>query len=99
MKPLKKSSRAYMAGLALGKALVEMVNLMYQQGTARNFLAGVLSELGKARRHFVKERGPRPVPGFCLGCAHIKVGAKSCRMGMVVIDNRRRCQYRKIGGQ
>lgn len=56
MKPLKRSSRGYMAGVALGKALVEMVNLMYQESTARNFLTGVLSELGKCKRYFAKNK-------------------------------------------
>ena len=53
---IKLSSRAYLAGVALGKALVEMVNLMYQQKTATNFLSGVLSEIGKASRHFKKQK-------------------------------------------
>jgi hypothetical protein len=56
---LKRTSRAYLAGVALGKALVEMVNLMYQENTARNFFSGVLSELGKSKRHFGKKRTPK----------------------------------------
>jgi len=56
---LKRTSRAYLAGVALGKALVEMVNLMYQENTARNFFSGVLSELGKSKRHFGNKRTPK----------------------------------------
>ena len=51
-----KTSRAYMAGVALGKALVEMANLMYNDITAKNFLMGVLSEMGKAKRYFKKQK-------------------------------------------
>ena len=56
---LKRTSRAYLAGVALGKALVEMVNLMYQENTARNFFSGVLSELGKSKRYFGNQRTPK----------------------------------------
>ena len=78
---LKRTSRAYLAGVALGKALVEMVNLMYQENTARNFFSGVLSELGKSKRHFGKKRTPKsskvvqrstsnqqPQPVICPNC-------------------------------
>ena len=54
---IKKSSRAYLAGVALTKALVEMVNLMYQENTAKNFLSGVLSEFGKCHRYFKNRVG------------------------------------------
>lgn len=53
---IKISSRAFLAGVALGKSLVEMVNLMDQKNTAGNFLSGVLSEIGKAHRHFKKAK-------------------------------------------
>ena len=41
----KFSSRAERAGRILGKALVEVVHLMYQENTAKNFLKGLLAVL------------------------------------------------------
>lgn len=43
--PTKKVSRAYLAGLDTTKAIIEMVNLMYQKRTARNFMRGLMREL------------------------------------------------------
>jgi hypothetical protein len=40
-----KRSRAELAGRAMGRALLEMVNLMYQTNTARNFLVGLVGTL------------------------------------------------------
>ena len=42
-----KRTRAELAGRLMGRALLEMINLMYQNNTARNFLRGlrvILSE-------------------------------------------------------
>jgi len=41
-----KKSRAELAGEALGKSLIEMVHLMYQNNTARNFWRGLRNSLG-----------------------------------------------------
>jgi len=49
--------RSYGAGINLGKVIVEMVNLMYQNNTAKNFYSGlllVLSEELKRREIKVK---------------------------------------------
>jgi len=43
----EKKSRAEKAGILLGKALIEMVHLMYQDNTAKNFLTGLLNTLTK----------------------------------------------------
>lgn len=40
---MTKETRAYKAGKAMGEALREMVNLMYQQDTARKFWNGLRS--------------------------------------------------------
>lgn len=45
MKAKKKMSRAEKAGRALGKSICEMIDLMYQKNTARNFLNGLLGRL------------------------------------------------------
>lgn len=37
--------RAYRAGVSMAKSIGEMVNLMYQKNTARNFYAGLMYEL------------------------------------------------------
>ena len=70
---IKKSNRAYLGGVLLGKALVEMVNLMYQANTARNFLSGVLTEFGKSHRYYryfrkkEKKKLTRPLREKVLG--------------------------------
>jgi hypothetical protein len=43
-------SRAELAGEALGKAIVEMVHLMYQNNTASNFWRGLMRVLKKEVR-------------------------------------------------
>ena len=40
-------SRAELAGRTMGEAIVEMIHLMYQKNTARNFLKGLLAVLEK----------------------------------------------------
>ena len=54
----KLRSRAYKAGFALGKAVVEMVHLMYQNQTAGRFYDGLQRALADeiARRGVAKER-------------------------------------------
>lgn len=42
---MKKLSRAEAAGRALGRAIMEMVHLMYQRNTAANFLEGLIDVL------------------------------------------------------
>jgi len=37
-----KKSRAEKAGELLGETILEMVNLMYQKNTAKNFMEGLL---------------------------------------------------------
>jgi hypothetical protein len=46
----RKRSRAEKAGRKAGVALVEMVNLMYQNNTAANFWKGLMPVLNKAIR-------------------------------------------------
>lgn len=41
----RKLSRAERAGRATGEAVVEMVHLMYQNNTARNFWRGLMAVL------------------------------------------------------
>ena len=43
-------SRPYKAGLALGKAIIEMVHLMYQTRTATKFYAGLFEALKEKER-------------------------------------------------
>ena len=42
-----KETRAYKAGQQMGRAITEMVNLMYQKQTAIKFLNGLLAILHK----------------------------------------------------
>lgn len=42
---MRKETRAYKAGVHLGKSIAEMVNLMYQLNTASNFWKGLFSVL------------------------------------------------------
>ena len=44
---MKKYSRAELAGKKTGEAIIEMINLMYQNNTANNFLRGLLKVLIK----------------------------------------------------
>lgn len=39
--------RSFKAGQRMGRAVNEMVNLMYQNNTAKNFLLGLAYEIGK----------------------------------------------------
>lgn len=51
---MSKRSRAERAGRLMGTALVEMVHLMYQKNTAKNFLRGLCDVLNchwKEREH------------------------------------------------
>jgi hypothetical protein len=41
----KKQSRAELAGEALGWSIVEMIHLMYQNNTAKNFWRGLMNIL------------------------------------------------------
>ena len=41
------TQRSRKAGTAMGKALIEMVHLMYQNNTARHFLFGLINVLLK----------------------------------------------------
>lgn len=50
-------SRAERAGRATGEALVEMIHLMYQNNTARNFWRGLMAVL-KANRRSSERKGP-----------------------------------------
>ncbi len=43
----RKMYRAEKAGEHLGKSIIEMVNLMYQNNTAENFYRGLLTVLNK----------------------------------------------------
>ena len=45
-----KKSRAELAGEALGNTIVEMVHLMYQNNTAKNFWRGLMSVLKRNAR-------------------------------------------------
>jgi hypothetical protein len=47
---MKKISRAEKAGLLLGTSIVEIIHLMYQNNTARNFWKGLMYVLEKNRR-------------------------------------------------
>ena len=47
----KKISRAEKAGRDLGEAIIEMINLMYQDKTAENFLRGLMKTL-----HYIEVR-------------------------------------------
>lgn len=41
------TSRAFDGGVNLGRSIVEMVNLMYQNNTAKNFYEGLLFVLNE----------------------------------------------------
>ena len=45
-----KKSRAELAGEQAGKTIVEMVHLMYQNNTARNFWKGLMRVLRENKR-------------------------------------------------
>ena len=47
---MNKVSRAEKAGIQLGESIVEIIHLMYQNNTARNFWKGLMSVLEKKRR-------------------------------------------------
>jgi len=47
---MRKRSRAERAGRLMATALVEMVHLMYQKNTAKNFLRGLCDVLNCHRR-------------------------------------------------
>lgn len=44
-KKSKRRSRAYVAGVTHAASVIEMVNLMYQKNTAKNFMRGLVSTL------------------------------------------------------
>ena len=46
----KRVSRAENAGMQTATAIVEMIHLMYQNNTARNFWKGLMSVLEQHRR-------------------------------------------------
>jgi hypothetical protein len=46
-----KITRAEKAGRELAKGLIEMVNLMYQNNTARNFMKGLTDVLDREMVH------------------------------------------------
>ncbi len=46
-------TRASRAGQDMAKAIIEMVHLMYQSKTAKNFLGGLIDELLKELRRRV----------------------------------------------
>lgn len=48
--PPKIKSRAEVAGEIQGQAIVEMVNLMYQNNTAKNFWYGLMAVLNRNER-------------------------------------------------
>ncbi len=47
---MKRVSRAEKAGKQLGASIVEIIHLMYQNNTARNFWKGLMSVLEANRR-------------------------------------------------
>ena len=52
-----KMSRAEKAGRALGRAIVEMCNLMYQKNTSRNFIKGLATIMyDHCNQRFIKLR-------------------------------------------
>jgi len=54
---LEKMSRARRAGVAAAEAIIEMVNLMYQNKTALNFFKGLLDTLkAEYKRRLIKRR-------------------------------------------
>lgn len=44
---MRNKIRGYLAGKLLGRALIEMIHLFYQNNTARHFYIGLYSELEK----------------------------------------------------
>lgn len=42
-----KRTRGELAGRLMGKALVEMINLMYQNNTAKHFITGLYNAIKK----------------------------------------------------
>lgn len=44
-----KMSRAEKAGMATAKAIIEMVHLMYQNNTAKNFYKGLMKTLNRRK--------------------------------------------------
>jgi len=55
MDKVQKKSRAEKAGIQLGKTIREMINLMYQNNTARNFYKGLFSALPLKEEALKKE--------------------------------------------
>jgi len=51
-----KRTRAELGGRLLGRALVEMINLMYQNDTALHFFKGLVDILWREWERRVKER-------------------------------------------
>lgn len=45
--PKNEISRAEKAGAKMGEAIIENVNLLYQNNTARNYLNGLLKKLNE----------------------------------------------------
>lgn len=53
---MDKRTRADKAGEAMAKSIVEMINLMYQNNTAFNFLNSLLTHLHKDFMRRMEER-------------------------------------------
>ena len=54
---MDKDNRATMAGITIGKAVIEMVHLMYQNNTASNFLEGLILTLNNELTRRRQEKG------------------------------------------
>ena len=91
-----KSPRAWLAGEKIGQAIREMVNLMYQKNTAKNFYKGLVRALPLDK---IKD-GPPPPPrsAICKACVGSRPGKKYCRIGMKQTV-KRRCRYAKANNQ
>ncbi len=90
----KKGNRARKAGRALAKALLEMVNLMYQENTAANFLAGVDYTLERSSLNKKRDRTKTPI--FCFGCESLpKRQTKYCKIGRDINRNVKSCVWKR----
>jgi hypothetical protein len=49
---MKRQTRAEDAGRHLARSIIEMVNLMYQLNTAKNFYNGLIDELEIHKKYF-----------------------------------------------
>ena len=52
-----KKSRAEKAGEKMGESIIEMMNLMYQNNTAKNFLEGLTNVLYKKETEYMVGKG------------------------------------------